>query len=213
MPRAQREGALNATKQAPDDPYEILGVSPGASSDEIKSAYRELTKLHHPDVNPGREEAATERIRAITVAYEQLTNPQPPSLPGAGALAPEPDPTWLERPTFLSLERWLLGTLIFGALALAGGYLIGQTRDDEVAAARTAGADLGRQQGERIGADRGSERGRRKGYKETYQPAKDKAFNEAKAKSAKPASPEEPSNLDIPSATGNGESELDGASQ
>ena len=40
------------------DPYKVLGISPDASDDEIKKAYRDLTKKYHPDLNPGDPNAA-----------------------------------------------------------------------------------------------------------------------------------------------------------
>ncbi len=52
-------------------PYEILGVSPGASDEEIKAAYRKLAKKYHPDANPGSEYAA-EKMRELNAAYDKI---------------------------------------------------------------------------------------------------------------------------------------------
>ena len=58
-----------------DDPYKILGVSPNASDEEIKRAYRRLAKKYHPDVNPGATEAA-KKMQQVNAAYEQIKNPE-----------------------------------------------------------------------------------------------------------------------------------------
>ena len=55
------------------DYYDILGVGRTADEKEIRQAYRRLARQHHPDVNPGDEEAA-ERFKAINAAYEVLSD-------------------------------------------------------------------------------------------------------------------------------------------
>lgn len=57
------------------DPYKVLGVSPDASDEEIKRAYRKLAKQYHPDMNPG-DEAAARKMNEINAAYEQIKNPE-----------------------------------------------------------------------------------------------------------------------------------------
>lgn len=53
------------------DPYEILGVQKTDDDAAIRAAYRKLAKRHHPDVNPGKPEAA-ERFKEISGAYDLL---------------------------------------------------------------------------------------------------------------------------------------------
>jgi len=55
------------------DPYEILGVQKTDSANAIRAAYRKLAKKHHPDLNPGKPEAA-ERFKEISAAYELLSD-------------------------------------------------------------------------------------------------------------------------------------------
>lgn len=57
-----------------DDPYKVLGVSPNASDDEIKQAYRRLAKQYHPDRNPG-DPVAAKKMQEVNAAYEQIKNP------------------------------------------------------------------------------------------------------------------------------------------
>jgi len=57
-----------------DDPYKILGVARGATSDEIRAAYRKLAKKHHPDLNPGNK-VAEETFKQISAANELLSDP------------------------------------------------------------------------------------------------------------------------------------------
>lgn len=54
------------------DLYEVLGLGRGASSSEIKKAYRQLSLKYHPDKNPSKD-AAT-RFAEVASAYEVLSN-------------------------------------------------------------------------------------------------------------------------------------------
>ncbi len=72
--------------------YDVLGVSPEATQDQIKKAYRKLARELHPDVAAGPE--AEERFKDVSRAYEVLSNPEKramydrgvdPTAPGGGA--------------------------------------------------------------------------------------------------------------------------------
>jgi molecular chaperone DnaJ len=58
---------------ATKDLYGALGVSKGASADEIKKAYRKLARQYHPDKNPG-DAAAEERFKEVQHAYDVLSD-------------------------------------------------------------------------------------------------------------------------------------------
>jgi molecular chaperone DnaJ len=58
------------------DYYEILGVPRNASTEDIKKAYRQKAKQHHPDMNPDKKQEATEKFKEVSEAYEVLMDPQ-----------------------------------------------------------------------------------------------------------------------------------------
>ena len=57
------------------DPYEVLGVSPNASDDEVKRAYRELARKYHPDnyQNNPLADLAEEKMKEVNEAYDAIT--------------------------------------------------------------------------------------------------------------------------------------------
>ena len=56
------------------NPYEVLGVSPNASNDEVKKAYRQLSKKYHPDsyVNNPLADLAEEKFKEVQAAYDEI---------------------------------------------------------------------------------------------------------------------------------------------
>ncbi len=70
-----------------NDPYKVLGVSPNATDEEIKQAYRRLAKKYHPDRNPGNAEAA-KKMQQVNAAYEQIKNPEKARNPGGYSYDP-----------------------------------------------------------------------------------------------------------------------------
>lgn len=57
------------------DPYEVLGVGRDATEAEIKTAFRRLAAVHHPDRNPGDPDAGT-RFKECNLAHQILSDPQ-----------------------------------------------------------------------------------------------------------------------------------------
>ncbi len=75
------------------DPYELLGLSPDATAEDAKKAWRRLAREHHPDLNPDDPKAA-ERFKAIQEAYEALRDGKAPRIRMRRAAAPNPD--WVD---------------------------------------------------------------------------------------------------------------------
>jgi DnaJ-class molecular chaperone len=75
------------------DPYDVLGVPRDASQSDIRKAYRRLAKKHHPDLNPGNEEAE-KRFKEISAANDILGNEEKRARFDKGEI----DETGAERP-------------------------------------------------------------------------------------------------------------------
>ncbi len=58
------------------DPYKVLGVSPNATDDEIKKAYRDLARKYHPDKYRDSDLAdlASDKMKEVNAAYEEIQN-------------------------------------------------------------------------------------------------------------------------------------------
>ena len=85
------------------DPYKVLGVSPEASDEEIKKAYRDLAKKYHPDRNPGNEEAAR-KMNDINAAYDQIKSGA--AQPGANAYGGPSSSAWQQAYTGQQYNYW-----------------------------------------------------------------------------------------------------------
>lgn len=73
---AQKAGRQAERRKLATDHYATLGLTPGATMDEVKAAYRQKMREHHPDRyahDEAAEAAAQERAQAINIAYQELT--------------------------------------------------------------------------------------------------------------------------------------------
>lgn len=85
-------------------PYEILGVAPSASADDIKKAYRKLAKKLHPDLNPGNKKVE-QQFKELSVAYDLLSDPAKRARYDRGEI----DATGAERPDRSFYRRYAEG--------------------------------------------------------------------------------------------------------
>ena len=83
--------------------YSVLGVKADATPDEIRRAYRRLSKTHHPDVSGDPDSAA--RFREVNEAYRVLTDPERRSEYDSELLA-RSEYTLHEREKRVRFEQW-----------------------------------------------------------------------------------------------------------
>jgi hypothetical protein len=107
------------------DPFEVLGVAPGATKDEVRAAYRNLVVRYHPDKHRGNplEELAAAKLVEINRAYAMLS--AEPQEVERGRPPAEPQPVERARPTpvqsLLRSVGWLVGLVFFLRFGLALG--------------------------------------------------------------------------------------------
>ena len=68
------------------DPYQVLGVGRSASDDEIKKAYRSLSRKYHPDanINNPNKDQAEEKFKQVQQAYDQIMKEKQSGAAGTG---------------------------------------------------------------------------------------------------------------------------------
>ncbi|NEQ51202.1 MAG: J domain-containing protein, partial [Leptolyngbya sp. SIO3F4] len=66
----------SVSEDSPKNHYQLLGVKPTASAQDIRRAYRELSKLYHPDTTELSSAIATQKFQELNEAYGVLSNPE-----------------------------------------------------------------------------------------------------------------------------------------
>jgi hypothetical protein len=101
--------------------YELLGVRPGASIQELKTAHRDMAKVWHPDRfahDPRLQQKAQEKLKEINEAYDQLTAARTGRRPRAAAAPPAQEAHAAREPSRPARRgRWQLALL---ALLVSG---------------------------------------------------------------------------------------------
>lgn len=97
-------GELGNTPSSPSHPFDILGLPPGATAAEIRTRYRELARLYHPDLhaqNHVAEQDAEERMKQLNGAYQAAMEEALASSPPNAAKSPAAE---VERLGFCTLH-------------------------------------------------------------------------------------------------------------
>ena len=105
------------------DYYEVLGISKGASEEEIKKAYKKLARKYHPDMNPGDKEAE-EKFKEINEANEVLSDPDKKARYDQFGFAGV-DPNYLKGYLFTDQTSWKSASTAPSSLGCAPASLPG----------------------------------------------------------------------------------------
>lgn len=90
------------------NPYSILGISPNASNDEVKKAYREMSRKYHPDsyVNNPLATLAEEKFKEVQEAYEQIMKDRERGYSNVGSGSTEDSPELNTVYSYLNSRRY-----------------------------------------------------------------------------------------------------------
>ena len=147
--------------------YDLLGLAPSSSQDDIKRAYRRLAIKHHPDKNL-HDPTASERFKKISIAYQTLSDPElRRRYNELGAKAGTPEGGYVDpEQVFSALFGGEKFVPIIGSISLAKemkaamqeGEEEGNEEDGAVAAGASGKLDVSRQAGGGAGLERNSKR-------------------------------------------------------